>query len=252
MRPARGLLRLGSLILCVAAWEALARWDRGLLFPSFTETATSLVKLIDDPMLWRALWLSHQALLIGFGSAAVLGVATGLLIGRWPAADALVDPYLTLFLVTPMSAVIPVVVITVGAGLEARALVVLLFAVVVIAVNTRTGIHTVDPAWLELGRTFGASELQLWRTIVLPGALPSIISGLRLGLGRAFSGMVAVELLLVAVGVGRLILDFQGRFDGGAVYGTVIVLTVEAVALLRTLAGLQRRFAPWADRIEVE
>lgn len=251
-RRARWPLRLGSLIVCAIAWEVLARRDRGLLFPSFTETAISFAGLIVDPVLWRALWLSHQALLLGFGAALVLGIATGLLMGRWPAADAFVDPYLTILLVTPMSAVIPIVVITIGADLTARAVVVLLFAIVVIAVSTRAGIRTLDPAWLELGRSFGASESQLWRAVVLPGALPSIISGLRLGLGRAFSGMVAVELLLVAVGVGRLILDFQSRFDAGAVYGTVVVLMLEAVVLLRVLAWLQRRFVPWADRVEVE
>jgi NitT/TauT family transport system permease protein len=207
---------------------------------------------VQTPRLWQALWLSHQALLLGFGSAAVIGVGAGLLMGRWRAADVLVDPYLTILLVTPMSALIPVVIITFGLDLLARALVVLCFAVVVIAVSTRTGIRTLDPSWIEMVQSFGATERQLWSSVVLPGALPAIMTGLRLGLARAFTGMVAVELLLVAVGVGRLILDFQGAFEAGAVYATVMVLVAESVVLIQVLRVVERRLAPWADQVAVE
>ena len=103
-----------------------------------------------------------------------------------------------------------------------------------------------------MARSFGASERQLWRTVVLPGALPAVVTGLRLGLGRAFTGMIAVELLLVAVGVGRLILDFQGVFDAGAVYAIVLLLVAEAVLLLRGLTWLERRLTPWAYGVATE
>lgn len=252
MRSVGWLLRFGSVVVFAAAWQFLAWWVDGLLFPTFTETTVAFARLVATPELWQAMWLSHEALLLGFGPAAVLGVGAGLLMGRWAAADALIDPYLTILLVTPMSALIPVVIITVGLDLPARALVVLLFAVVVIAVSTRAGLRTLDPAWLEMVRSFGATEGQVWRTVLLPGVLPAIMTGLRLGLARAFAGMVAVELLLVAIGVGRLIINFQGAFDGGAVYATVMVLMVEAVTLLQVLKWLERRLAPWAGGIAIE
>jgi ABC-type nitrate/sulfonate/bicarbonate transport system permease component len=151
-----------------------------------------------------------------------------------------------------MSALVPIVILTIGLDLAARVLVVFLFAVAVIAVNTRAGLRTLDPDWIEMARSFGASERQLWRTIVLPGAVPGIVSGLRLGLGRAFTGMVAVELLLVAVGVGRLILQFQGVFDGGAVYAITGLLVLEAVLLLQGLQWLERRLAPWGYGVTTE
>jgi NitT/TauT family transport system permease protein len=151
-----------------------------------------------------------------------------------------------------MSAVIPVIIITFGLGLFSRAAVVLLFAVVVIIMNTRAGLRTLDPGWLEMARSFGATERQLWRTVILPGALPAILTGLQLGVGRALTGMVAVELLLVAVGIGRLITDFQGTFDAGAIYAIVAIVVAEAVILLSALRWLERRFAPWALQIAVE
>jgi NitT/TauT family transport system permease protein len=252
MRSFPWLLRLGSFAVFAIVWQVVAWRVDGLLFPTFTETVAAFGHLVVMPRLWEAIWLSHQALLIGFGLAVLLGVAAGLLMGRSAAADAFIDPYLTVLLVTPMSALIPVIVMTVGLDLQARALVVLLFAVVVITVSTRAGLRTLDPHWLEMVRSFGATERQLWQTVILPGALPTIMAGLRLGLARAFAGMVAVELLLIAVGVGRLIIDFQGAFDGGAVYATVMVLVVEAVILLQILKWLERRLAPWADRIAIE
>jgi NitT/TauT family transport system permease protein len=101
-------------------------------------------------------------------------------------------------------------------------------------------------------RGFGATERQVWRDVLLPGALPAIVTGLRLGLGRAFTGMVAVELLLVAVGVGRLIVSYQGEFDGAAVYAVVLLLVAEAVTCLHVLKRLEQRFVPWADRVGIE
>jgi NitT/TauT family transport system permease protein len=245
-------LRAGAFAVFATVWEIAARQVDGLLFPSFTETAAALPRLLLWPGLWQAMWTSHHAFLIGFGAAVVLGVGLGLLMGRAPAADAFFDPYLAFLLVTPMSAVIPVIIMAFGLGLFARALVVLLFAVVVIAVNTRTGLRTLDPAWLEMARSFGASERQLWSRIALPGALPAIVTGLRLGLGRAFTGMVAVELLLAAVGIGRLVLRFQGSFDAGAVYALVLLLVAEAVVLLRGLTWLERRLAPWTYGVATE
>jgi NitT/TauT family transport system permease protein len=244
--------RAASVAVVAVLWEMLARWLHGLLFPTFTQTVSALGRLLMQPVFWRALWVSHEALLLGFGTAAVIGIGAGLAMGRWPAADAFIDPYLAMFLVTPMSALVPVVILSLGLGLVARTAVVVLFAVTVVAVNTRSGVRTLQDGWLEMARSFGASERQLWRTIVLPGALPGIVTGLRLGLGRAFTGMIAVELLLVAVGVGRLIVEFQGNFESGSVYAVVLFLVAEAVVLLRILRRVEQQFAPWAGLVATE
>ncbi len=252
VRSGRWLPRAVSVLALIAAWELLARWVHGLLFPTFTETVAAAARILPSPQFWSALWVSHQALAIGFAVAGAAGIAAGLIMGRWPAADAFIDPYLAILLVTPMSALIPIVILALGLKLLARAVVVVLFAVAVVAVNTRTGVRTLQAGWLEMARSFGASERRLWWTIVLPGALPAIMTGLRLGLGRAFTGMIAVELLLVAVGVGRLILEYQGAFESGAVYAVILFLVVEAVALLRLLRYFERRLAPWAGLVATE
>ena len=94
-----------------------------------------------------------------------------------------------------------------------------------------------------MARAFGARPAQLWRRVLLPGALPAVLVGLRLGLSRAISGMIAVELLLVAVGVGRLVQRFQGDFDAPAVYAVVLVIVAQAVLLTAAIRRVERRLA---------
>jgi len=245
-------LRLGSLALFCVGWELLARALSSLFVPSFTDTAAAFLELVSTRPFWQAIWISHQAFVLGFGGALVLGTLLGLAMGRWRAVEGLCDPYVQLLLATPISAVIPVIILVIGLGLPARALVVFLFAVAVIAVNARAGLKTIEPAWIDMARGFGATEGQMWRTILIPGALPAMMAGYYLGLGRALTGMIAVELLLVAVGIGRMILDYQGMFAADLLYATVAFVTGEAVLLLGAVRWLERRLTPWNDQVAVE
>lgn len=249
LRLSKWHLRFLSLVVFVLAWDMLARRLDSLLFPTPLDTFTALSHLIVTSEFWSALWLSHQALLLGFGSAALVGILLGLVMGRYRTAEAALNPYLDILLVTPKSALIPIIILAFGLGLFARVLVVFMFAVVVIVVNTRAGLRTLDPSWSEMARAFGANERQLWGKVWLRGALPAVMTGLRLGLARALTGMVAVELLLVAVGVGRLILDFQGLFESPSVYATVIVIVIEAVAVLQLLQFTEQRLTPWVGQV---
>lgn len=234
-------LRLLSFLIFAILWQILAAALNSLLFPSFTETASAFVRLLISPEFWQAMWLSHQALALGYLGAVAFGIFCGLLMGRSRMFARALNPYLSILLATPKAAIIPIIIMAFGLGLPARAFVVFLFAVVVIIVNTHTGLRTLDASWVEMARAFGANEFQLWRRILLPGALPSIMTGLHLGLGRALTGMIAVELLLVAIGLGRLILEYQGNFEAGAVYATVGFVTLEAVVLLSLLKRIETR-----------
>lgn len=240
--------RLLSVLLFGLVRELMARRLDSLLLPGFVETIAALAHLVTTSELWQALWVSNQAMVLGFMLAAFVGVLLGLVMGRWRTAERYLDPYLSILLATPKSALIPIVIMATGLGLWSRVLVTFLFAVVVITLNTRVGLRMVDPIWVEMARSFHATEGQLWRRVVLPGALPTVLTGLRLGLARAVAGMVTVELLLVAVGIGRLILDFQGTYDAAGLYATVLIVVAEALVLLRACRWLERKIVPWATQ----
>ena len=95
-----------------------------------------------------------------------------------------------------------------------------------------------------MARSFGANEAQIWRRILIPGAVPAILTGLRIGLGRAINGMVAAELLLVASGIGNLLLEFRAAFEGGLLFATVFAVSLQAVVLLAFMQTLEQRLAP--------
>lgn len=246
--PAWFLRVAGGLALAVV-WEAAGRTSESLLLPSFSETAAALVSLVAGRELWTALWISNQALLTGFAASVALGVPLGIALGRSPALDPWVDPFVHVLLVIPTTALIPVIFMLTGPGLLTRAIVVNTFAFPIVVQCAKTAIRQVDPRLHDIARSFCATRSQEWRKVILPAALPGLAVGVRLGLARAIEGMVVVELLLVAVGVGGLLLDFQGRFDAPRVYAVILVVMAEAALLSHTGRRLEHRFAPAsADR----
>jgi NitT/TauT family transport system permease protein len=244
-------LRLGSLALVALAWEFGARAIDSLLLPTFVEAMVALGELVLTPRLWQSVWVSNQAMLAGFLASLVLGVPLGLLMGRLRAVEAFGDVYLNLVLVTPMAPLIPVVILALGLKLEARALIVFLFAFVFVVINTRVGLRNVDRALIEMAHSFCATERQLWLKILLPGALPAIMTGVRIALGRAITGMVAVELLMVATGIGRLLIEYGDRFESGHVYAVVFVVLLEAVLLMELAKRVEKRLVPWESESAV-
>ncbi|MDO8485449.1 MAG: ABC transporter permease subunit, partial [Candidatus Limnocylindrales bacterium] len=110
------------------------------------------------------------------------------------------------------------------------------------------GVRQVDPELIEMATSYGASEREIWRKILLPGALPAIMTGVRLGLGRGVTGMVIIELLMVAVGIGGLILNFQGRFQAALLYALVVLVVIEALVLVQLVRYVEHRVAPWASQ----
>lgn len=245
-------LRLGSLTAFAVGWEILGRSMNSLLMPTFSEMAVALVALLGRQELWQALWVSNQAMVIGFLASLIVGIPLGLIMGRWTQAEKFTDLYLNILLVTPVSALIPLFIIALGLGLTSRVLVVFVFTFIYMTVNTRAGLRNIDPGLIEMARSFGANERQMWRKVLLPAALPAMMTGVRVGLGRAINGMVIVELLLVAVGVGRLVLRYQGDFRADLVYAVVFVVLVEAVALMDLVKRLEKRLVHWIAEVVVE
>ncbi|MGQ0570390.1 MAG: ABC transporter permease [Armatimonadota bacterium] len=238
------LVRAATLMAIVVAWEWFGRVQGGLLFPTFSATLLAFGRALTGP-LPDALWVSNQAMLGGFALAAGLGVPLGLLIGRVRRLERGIDVYLNILMVTPMAALIPLFIMALGLGLATRILVVFVFAFPVVVVNTRAGIRKIDPSLIEMACAFGISELRLWWRLLLPGAVPGTFTGLRLGLARALTGMVVVELLLVAVGVGDLILRYQGEFQADYLFAVTLAVVLEAMILMAPLRHIEQRLSLW-------
>lgn len=233
------VLRTLAFLAFASAWQLFATVNDSLFLPTFTDVAAALASMLSDGALWLAFGKSHVAMFLGYCVSVLLGVPLGLLLGRNRTAAQVGNPLLYALLATPLVGIIPLLTMSVGIGLLARVLLVWSFVFPVIVETTATGVRHVDRSLLDALRVFGASELQLWHKGVLPGAFDSIMTGLRLGAGRAIEGMVLVELIMVAVGIGGLILRYQAFFQSDRLYAVVVLVVLEALLVLRALEALQ-------------
>lgn len=235
-------------VVFAAVWELYALELHSLLIPTFSQTMRGLFQLVFvTGELWEPLFISNQALVIGYLLAVIIGVPVGLAMGRAKWLENIADPYIKLMLAVPVAPLIPIIMMALGLGIVSRVCVIFFFAVVFITVNTRAGVRNVDPWLIEMAKSFGASEYQIWRKILAPGALPAIMAGLRIGLGRAVAGMVIVELLLVASGIGHLLLEFRGLFLKELLFAVIFIIIAESVILMFLMRVLEVKFAPWAN-----
>jgi NitT/TauT family transport system permease protein len=239
------LIRLVTLGAVAIAWEWLGRQTSPLLFAPFSKVMIALGDIIVSGELLNSIILSAQALVFGYLLAVAVGVPLGLAIGRFPALDDFLSPYMSALLATPMIGVAPLILFAFGIDLASRVAVVFMFSVVVVTVNTAAGILHVERNLVEMSRVFGATQFQQFRYILLPGSLPGMFAGLRLGLGQALTGMITAEFIITAVGIGKQLMFYSARFRSDYVLATLFAVIVLATILMWFLAHLQSR-ALWS------
>jgi ABC-type nitrate/sulfonate/bicarbonate transport system permease component len=238
-------LRIMSLVTLAAIWEVAGRTGNAHLLPPLSKVMTVWAELLISGQLFQAIAVSFQALALGFFISVVFGIPLGLLMGRYRRLESFLDVYMTALLAVPMISFIPFLVIAFGLGLQSRVWIVFLFAFVIIVINTTAGVRSVDPTLTEMARSFGAREGELFLKIILPAAMPMIMAGIRLGMGRAVLGMVTGEMILSVVGFGAMLMTFSASFNSSALFATILTIVLLAVALLALIQHLDRRLMPW-------
>jgi NitT/TauT family transport system permease protein len=243
MKP--NTLRLLSLVTLTGIWEVAGRTGNARLLPPFSKVMSAWFELLISGQLYHALAISLQALVIGFVISVLVGVPLGLLMGRYRRLESFLDIYMTALLTVPMISFIPFLVIAFGLGLHSRVWIVFLFAFVIVAINTTAGVRNVDPTLTEMAKSFGAKESELFIKVILPAALPMIMAGIRLGMGRAVLGMVTSEMILAVVGFGAMLMTFGASFNSPALFATILTIVLLAVALLAVIQVIDRKLTPW-------
>ena len=179
-----------SLLILLGSWEILGRLLDFAFLPAFSIVLQACWQMIASGEILNSLMASLLSLAGGYGLAAFLGLLLGSLMGRYRKIEYLMDVYLNAFLASPILIWVPILFVFFGVGRMSQVAVVFLYSFWLIVANTITGIRTVDGTLVEMARSFGANERQLFRKVILPGALPLIMAGLRIGMGRAVKGMI--------------------------------------------------------------
>lgn len=242
------LLQIGTLLLVLITWEVAARDVNRLLVAVPSEIARATWQMLLSGELIAATIESMTSLVIGFAVASVLGIVLGFAMGRSRTLEVVLDPYVNALYAMPLVALIPILMLWVGIGLAAKITIVILFAVFPVIINTTTGVKNVDAHYLDIGKAFMASRSMVWRYIVLPYAMPYVVSGLRIALGRGVIAMIVAEFLTSISGLGGLIINYTNAFETAKAFSPVLVVALLANALTWALLAVEQRLAQWKKR----
>ena len=238
-------IRIASLVVVLGGWEYFGRQTNPILFTYPTAVANAAVKMIASGELWKYLSQSLIVLFAGLGLAAFFGIALGLVMARFWVVDLALDTYITALYSIPSVALVPVLVLWFGFEITAKTAVVFLFTFFPIVINTYQGVKNVDDRLIEVGRAFRCNERDLWIHIVLPAAVPFVVAGLRLAIGRGLIGMVLADLYTAITGIGYLISRYASTYRTDAMFVPIVTLGMLGITLTGLLRFVERRVAPW-------
>jgi len=246
---ARGLLLLSWLapVVLVVVWEWLAQagWLSPQVLPAPSKVMRTAFKLATSGTLLNDLGVSLLRASAGFVIGTAVGATLGIFVGFSRIAEAAIDRSVQMIRAVPFLAVLPLVIVWLGVGETQKIFLVALGVTFPIYINTVLGIRQVDPKLLELGRVQGLSSIELIRRIILPGALPSILTGVRYALATAWLALVVAETIGAQSGIGFLAMDAREFLRTDVIVLTIVVYALIGVAADGIARFLERRLLAW-------
>ncbi len=236
-----------SLVVILAGWELLGRYvlTNRLFFVPLSDVIIELGNLAATGELQRHFAASFTAIAYGMALAVVVGNAYGVVLGASRAVSDYTEVYLNALYATPLVAIAPLLILWFGIGIASKVAVVFLISVFPIVISTASGVRNVDKHFLDVARAFGATSQQMVAKVMVPAALPFVLTGIRLAIGRAIVGVVIGEVFGANAGLGYLIFTSGQTFDVPALFAGVLCLAFAGVSLTWALQALERRLVRW-------
>ncbi|MBT8159100.1 MULTISPECIES: ABC transporter permease [Arthrobacter] len=252
--------RLGSGVWKVAGILAfLALWELGPTYLADSSTRVFLPPLHDVLAAWGKLYESgtiqgHLAASLtrsvtGFGAALVAGISLGLLIAWYPRLNAILNPLLELFRNTAALALLPVFTLLLGIGEESKISIVAYAAFFPVLLNTIAGVKTVDPLLIRAAKSLGLNSFRLFQKVILPSAVPTIFTGIRMAGTASILVLIAAEMVGAKAGLGYLIVNAQSSFLIPDMYAGILTVSLLGLAVNFLLVALERHFSRWRTAV---
>jgi len=256
--PARSLwqrieptaLGTASIVLLLLLWQFLPYFvpmqeGTKLFFTVPSQIVGTLWQLFASGAIWAPLGVSSTAFAIGLAFAIAAGLPLGILLGRSATLAAMFDPFITAFNATPRLVFLPLLMLWFGIGLWSKVAIVFLGALFPLLINTYEGVRNADKLLINVVRAFGAGELDIARLVVVPNALPFIVVGLRLAIGRAVLGVVVAEFFGAQDGLGVVMVRAASSFKVDVVFAGLIVFAALSLAMTGLVKLLEERMSRW-------
>ena len=245
-RESPSLYRYGFVVVLLIVWEIVGPFISPIFFTYPSRIAVAFYETTVSGELPYFLAQSLEVMIYGLVTAIVVGIPLGVAMARIRWLDWALDLPINALYATPLVAVVPLLVLWFGIYLKAKIIVVFLFAVFPILINTYQGVRECDKGMIEVAQSFRSSEWRMWQDVLLPFAVPYIIAGLRLAIGRGLIGMIIAEFYTTISGLGFMITKYANVFAMDKTFVPVIVLMVLGVSLTTLLKWVGRRIAPWS------
>ena len=240
-------LQIASPLILLVVWEVLVKV--GILDVRFfappSEIAGRLAQLVNDGTMWRETAVTMRRVLVGFTLASIPAVLLGIVMGINRPIRLFFTPLISAIYPVPKIALVPMIILIFGIGETAKYAVSVISVFFLVALNTVAGVTQVDQKYFDIARNSGARGWDLIWTVALPGALPSILTGLNLGLGFALTVVVGTELLIPQGGLGALIWQSYQIYDVPTIFATLIVVAVLGWGTNELMGELERQVIPW-------
>lgn len=250
----RLVLGVSSVIFLVVGWELLLTY----VFPvnPFFFTKPSLIaeafkEQVQGAKLWHDLAISSRAFLWGFSFAVIVGIPVGLVMGWRRRVEYALDPFLTAMYASPLVALAPLLIIVFGVGVLGKAALVFLLSVFPFVFNVFAGVKSTDALLINVIRSFGGTEKDLYFKVILPSTMPYLIAGARLAIGRGLVGIIVGEFYAASEGIGFAISQAGDTYRLPDMFVGIIILSVIAVVLTEVMRRLELTVAPWRAGEEV-
>lgn len=245
-------VRLLSIFVLFVVWEYFGRRVNPILFTYPTAIIRAFIGLVASGELQSYMKESLMVLLYASILAIVVGVLFGVVMGRFAIVDWATDIYISALYSMPMVAMVPLIVLWFGFKVPAKVIIVFLFMVFPILLNTYQGVKDVDRNLQEVARSFCSTEGQLWRHLIIPSAIPFIVVGVRLAIGRGLVGMIVAEFYTSVTGLGYMIVRYANAFETDKLFVPIVVVMVLGVGLMSLAKWVEGRIAPWRNFEETE
>jgi ABC-type nitrate/sulfonate/bicarbonate transport system permease component len=246
------ILGTASVATFLVVWELVGNVLQ-LINPMFMSAPSLIFKAAIDMFssgeIYNDLYVSGLELFWGYILSAVVAVPFGIMVGWYKRMSYIFDPFINAMNATPRVALLPLVIIWLGIGILSKVGIIFLGAVFPILINTRDGVKTTPYNLLTAARSFGASEWMLFKTVVLPSTIPFILTGMRLGLGRAIVGVMVGELYAATAGIGFMITVAGATFQTDKVFVGVLIFALTGMIGMEVLTRIERRFDKWRPKV---
>jgi len=234
---------VGGLLL----WELISRVlvANALFLAAPSQIVAAIYNLAVTGQLWRHIGVSAAEFALGYVIASVLGIALGLVMASSATAKQALQPWISGLYATPTIALAPLFILWLGIGIWSKVIVVISLVLFPVTINTEAGLRTTSERLIEMLRSFGATQRQIFLKVSLPSAVPFILAGLKLGIGRGLIGVVVAELFGSRAGLGRLISQSADAFNMPELFAGVVILAIAGIVMTAGFGWLEGKLVPW-------